>query len=175
MEFKCKELLHMNHQLDTTIDQTAKVSVRVPPPLFAAFIDFILFLLSTHLAVWEDRVNEESIKMIKDKVHRGLHQSQSILLRMNEHLEMDLDQIGYESIRTADSILGLQRQLTAQSKKQVLESTKTFVCCAKKSTRSVLFSNTSSRYSRGCSALGRVLSRIWISASSTALIPISTR
>lgn len=107
MEFKCKKLLHMSHQLDATIEQTAKVSVRVPPPLFAAFIDFILFLLSTHLAVWEDRVNEESVNMIKDKVHQGLHQSQSILLRMNEHLEMDLDQIGYESIRTADSILGL--------------------------------------------------------------------
>ena len=107
MEFKCKELLHMNHQLDTANDPTAKFSFRIPPPLFAAFMDFTLFLLSTQLAVGDYRIDEESVNMIKDKVHQGLHQSQSIFLRMNEHLEMDLDQIGYESIRTADSILGL--------------------------------------------------------------------
>lgn len=107
MEWRCKELLHMNHQFDAAEDHTAKTSFRVPPPLFAAFMDFILYLLSTNLAIWEERVNEESINIIKDKVYQGLHQSQSIFLRMNEHMEMDLDQIGYESIRTADTILGL--------------------------------------------------------------------
>jgi Mg2+ and Co2+ transporter CorA len=107
MEMKCKHLLHMNHQLDVANDHAARANFHVPPPLLAAFKDFVLFLLSTDLAVWEDRVSEGSINIIKDKVHQGLHQSQSMFLRMNEHLEMDLDQIGYESIRTADSILGL--------------------------------------------------------------------
>jgi Mg2+ and Co2+ transporter CorA len=107
MEFKCKELLHMNQQLDAANEHAPEVSYHVPPPLFAAFMDFILFLLSIHLAIWESRVNTESVNFIKDKVHHGLHESHSLFLRMNEHLEMDLDQIGYESIRTADSMLGL--------------------------------------------------------------------
>lgn len=107
MEYKCRQLLHMNHQLGAGDGDMNNVSFRVPTPLLAAFRDFVLFLLSTHLAVLEARVNDEAINIVKEKVHLGLHQSQSIFLRMNEHLEMDLDQIGYESISTADSILGL--------------------------------------------------------------------
>ena len=106
-EHKCKELL-MNVQPEESESEGEEApKFRLPQSLFASFRDIVLFLLCTLLSVTRIDVDSEAIKVARARIDNGLRESEGAFLRMTEHAATDLDQIGYESISTAETLLGL--------------------------------------------------------------------
>ena len=71
------------------------------------FKNIILYLLCALLAVSEPSIGLETATIARDKVNDALDESKSAFLRMTKNVELGFDQIGDESIRTADTLLGL--------------------------------------------------------------------
>lgn len=105
IEQKCNQLLLDGRP--EPIDGESSPNWRLPSALAPTFRDIVLFLLCIYLAVTDPRVNSMSVHHIRDKVLVDLAESESALLRLSEHAEIELDQIGHESIRTADTILAI--------------------------------------------------------------------
>jgi hypothetical protein len=98
-EQKCKQLL-VDSQPEAGGDETT-VNFQLPGQLLSVFGRITLFLLCAFLTVGQHAVNADTINVARDKVDESLRESEGILLRLTEHTEIDLDQIGDESIRTA--------------------------------------------------------------------------
>ncbi|ERF75236.1 hypothetical protein EPUS_00028 [Endocarpon pusillum Z07020] len=103
IEQKCNQLL-LDGRPEPTNDKSSP-NWRLPSALTPTFRDIVLFLLCIYLAVTDHGVDSMSVHHIRDKVLGDLAESESALLRLSEHAEMELDQSGHESIRTADTIL----------------------------------------------------------------------
>lgn len=104
-EQKCKQLL-IDSRPEAGGDETA-IDFQLPAQLLSVFCRITIFLLCAFLAVRQHAVNADTINLARDKVDESLRESEGILLRLTEHTEIDLDQIGDESIRTADTLLVL--------------------------------------------------------------------
>jgi hypothetical protein len=104
-EQKCKQLL-VDSRPETGGDETT-IDFQLPRQLLGVFGRITIFLLCAVLAVSRHAVSADTINLARDKVDESLRESEGILLRLTEHTEIDLDQIGDESIRTADTLLVL--------------------------------------------------------------------
>src|SRR5947209_7386267 len=104
-EQKCKQLL-VDSRPEAGGDETM-IDIQLPGQLLSVFGRITIFLLCAFLAVSKHAVNADTINLARDKVDESLRESEGILLRLTEHTEIDLDQIGDESIRTADTLLVL--------------------------------------------------------------------
>ena len=94
----------------------------LPRSLLRSFRHIVVFLLCALLAVNEQSVDENVMSSAKEEVDENLRDSEDALLRMIEHAEANLDQLGDESIRTADTLLGLivENALQISCREQVM-------------------------------------------------------
>jgi hypothetical protein len=104
-EQKCRELL-IDFGPETSGDETPTM-FHSPMQLMSSFRHIVLFLLCNWLHVSEQAVDTETINTARNRANESLREAEGALLRLTEHTEIDIDQIGDESIRTADTLLGL--------------------------------------------------------------------
>lgn len=100
------------------------LSYQVRQSLLPAFRNIVLFLLCALLAVNENAIDLDIFNIARDKLNDGIRESEAAFLRMTELAEMASDQIGDESIRTADTLLGLllENAFAFSSRKHVDET-----------------------------------------------------
>jgi hypothetical protein len=104
-EQKCRELL-VDVRPETSGDETP-IKFQSPMQLMSSFRHIVLFLLCTLLDIRKQAVDTDIINTARHKANESLREAEGTLLRLTEHTEIDIDQIGDESIRTADTLLGL--------------------------------------------------------------------
>jgi len=97
-EQKCEQLL-VDSRPEAGGDETT-IEFQPPVQLMSLF-GRVTILLCAFLAVSQHAVNADTINLACGKVGESLRESEGILLRLTEHPE--IDQIGDESIRTADN------------------------------------------------------------------------
>jgi hypothetical protein len=121
-EHKWRTLL--KHIRDDTNRDESALRYQVPQPLLPAFRNIVLFLLCALLAVNENTIDLDMFNTAGDKLKDGIRESAAAFLRMTELAEMVSDQIGDESIRTADTLLGLllENAFSFSSRKHVDET-----------------------------------------------------
>jgi hypothetical protein len=91
---------------DTNNDETA-LKYQVTQSLLPAFRNIVLFLLCSLLAVNENTIDFDIFNTARDKLNDGIRESAAAFLRMTDLAEIASDRIGDDSIRTADTLLGL--------------------------------------------------------------------
>lgn len=105
-EYKWKNLLAQVRADASTVGLAHKY--QAAKSLLPAFRNIVLFLLCTLLAVNENNIDLDIFKTTRGKLNDGIRESAAAFLRMTELAEIaSEDQIGDESIRTADTLLGL--------------------------------------------------------------------
>jgi hypothetical protein len=111
-EQKCSDLL-VDVRPETAGDETP-IMFQSPMQLMSSFRHIVLFLLCALLDVREQAVDMEIINTARHRANKSLREAEGTLLRLTEHTEIDIDQIGDESIRTTDALLGLLLEKTLQ-------------------------------------------------------------
>ena len=111
VERLCREILE-SARSDTGAD-TEQLDLPLPTPFKTLFRDIVLFLLSVQMTAQDPNMNFASVDLVRDKVAEDLSDSETALLRtargFQDNVE-DEDHFRNESIKTADTLLGLLLQ-----------------------------------------------------------------